>query len=208
MENEVFDNQPTLVRLSRVEVLVRFDKDENGTLSITYDPDEMLTDEDRVIHFLDNPVGDKEFVVAKTNEIIDHYNLHEYTGAIKLESNGSNPIYFCGRLCEELLIHKFDCTKEECTNMREDVENKIKRLKDPRILDELRNKYPNVKVMKIDSKRPQSNNNTTPSSIITDDDIIVSAPSNNIVVNNVESKTDISVSTNDRTTTSSGKVIL
>ena len=75
--NEVFDNQPTFVNLSRGEVLVRFSKDENDAVTITFNPDEMLTDEDRVIHFLDNPIGDKEFVEEKTNEIIEHYNLHQ-----------------------------------------------------------------------------------------------------------------------------------
>ena len=123
MDNIEFDNQPRFVNLSRGEVLVRFSKDDAGNVTITYNPDEMLTDEDRVIHFLDEPHGDKEYIEAKTKEIIEHYNLHEYIGAIKLESNSGNIIYFCGRLCEELLIHRFDCTKEDCRNgSRSDLE--------------------------------------------------------------------------------------
>ena len=126
MDNIEFDNQPRFVNLSRGEVLVRFSKDDAGNVTITYNPDEMLTDEDRVIHFLDEPHGDKEYIEAKTKEIIEHYNLHEYIGAIKLESNSGNIIYFCGRLCEELLIHRFDCTKEDCRNMRDDELEKLK----------------------------------------------------------------------------------
>ena len=178
--NEVFDNQPRFINLSRGEVLVRFSKDDMGNEVITYNPDEMLTDEDRVIHFLDEPHGDKEYIETKTKEIIDHYNLHEYIGAIKLESNSGNIIYFCGRLCEELLIHRFDCTKEDCRNMRDDVENKIKRLKDPRIIEELRYKYPNAKIVKGDLYNIKKEALDTPS--FEDTGIIVSTP--NRVVDN------------------------
>ena len=191
--NEVFDNQPKIVNLSRGEVLVRFNKDSDGNVTITYNPDEMLTDEDRVIHFLDEPHGDKEYIESKTKDIINHYNLHEYIGAIKLETNGSNLIYLCGRLCEELLIHRFDCTKEDCKNMRDDVENKIKRLKDSRIIDELRYKYPNAKIIKGDlytsSKKAES---VVETPTYEDTGIIVSTPTSRVVE---EIKEDVDNST-------------
>ena len=190
--NEVFDNQPRFINLSKGEVLVRFSKDAEGNEIITFNPEEMLTDVDRVIHFLDEPHGDKEYIESKTKDIINHYNLHEYIGTIKLETNGSNIIYFCGRLCEELLIHRFDCTREDSRTMRDDVENKIKRLKDPRIIDELRHKYPNAKVVKGDlyadaKKEPE----IAPVLSFEDTGIIVATPNNRVVEEIHEEKIDI-----------------
>ena len=201
--NEVFDNQPTFVNLSRGEVLVRFSKDENDTMTITFNPDEMLTDEDRVIHFLDNPIGDKEFVEEKTNEIIEHYHLQEYIGAIRLESNGANPFYFCGRLCEELLIHKFDCTKEDCANMRDDVENKIKRLNDPRVIDELRHKYPGARVIKVTKEQFKKPVIDVPD--FEDTGIIVSAPT---AETTIETVTKEETTIDEKKPTNHSRVIL
>ena len=189
--NELFDNQPKVVNLSRGEVLVRFSKDSEDNVTITYSPDEMLTELDRVIHFLVSPNGEKEYVESKTKEIINHYNLHEYIGAIRLETNGTNLIYFCGRLCDELLIHRFDCTKEDCRNMRDDVENKIKRLKDPRIIEELRYKYPNAKVVKGGVNTANASP-VAPVPSYEDTGILVGGPTNKVVE---EIKEDVEVST-------------
>ena len=87
-------------------------------------------------------------------EIVDYYGLHHVADVIRHEPKGENPFYFCDRLCEELLGMKFGCTREETMKMREDVEVKVKGLRDPRIIEELKTRYPDLKISVLTTASP------------------------------------------------------
>jgi hypothetical protein len=49
---------------------------------------------------------------------------------------------------------KFGCTREETMKMREDVEVKVKGLRDPRIIEELKTRYPDLKISVLTTASP------------------------------------------------------
>ena len=154
-KSDLFNDKPSIINLNGKELIVHFLVDAEGTLFVQYDPNEALTTDERNVYFLGNPpVRNREYMQSRIIDIVDYYGLHSVAESIRQEPKGENPFYFCDRLCEELLSMKFGCSGDEAMKYREDVEVKVKGLRDPGIIEELKSRYPDLKINVLTTASP------------------------------------------------------
>ena len=151
LENNIeLKNKVSIEQIGNEGILVHFLMDSEGTLFLKYDPTEMLDSFEQDLYFLAHPTGSKEYIRAKYEEIVKKNNLSEIFMSINVPN-----IYAVGDILAGKWLESRGCTKQQITEIRANIETKMRKWNDPYIIEHLMKKYPGLVITVVTQASPE-----------------------------------------------------